>query len=122
MSGERDSNIAIAIRLMRLAVGGTLAQREAARMVAEKVTVLAEAQTAAVAKMMPWNGGRDKIRFRGLSAEGAGKPASPRPTLIWGPEHWILPRVIARNSSVCASLLVDTSSGSFRNHYHARET
>jgi hypothetical protein len=56
MSGERDSNIAIAIRLMRLAVGGTLAQREAARMVAEKVTVLAEAQTAAVAKMITGRG------------------------------------------------------------------
>src|SRR5262245_44272639 len=28
-----------------------------------------------------WNGCRDKIRFRCLSAEGAGKPTSPRPTL-----------------------------------------
>jgi len=41
---------------MRLAVGGTLAQREAARMVAEKVTVLAKAQTAAVAKMITGRG------------------------------------------------------------------
>jgi hypothetical protein len=45
------------MRLMRLAVGGgTLAQREAQRMVAEKVTMLAEAQTAAVAKMITGRG------------------------------------------------------------------
>src|SRR5215471_5592402 len=29
-----------------------------------------------------WNGCRDKIRFCCLSAEGAGKPTSPYPTLI----------------------------------------
>jgi hypothetical protein len=42
--------------LERLTVGGALAQREAQRMVAEKVTVLAEAQTAAVAKMITGRG------------------------------------------------------------------
>jgi hypothetical protein len=51
-----DSNLVVAMRLMRLAVGGALAQREAQRMVAEKVTALAEAQTAAVAKMITGRG------------------------------------------------------------------
>ena len=85
-----DSNVVVAMRLMRLAVGGALAQREAQRMVAEKVTVLAEAQMAAAAKMIT-GGCRDKIRFRCLSPEGAGKPTSPRPKLISGPKHWVLP-------------------------------
>src|SRR5215472_7826179 len=72
------------MRLMRLAAGGALAQREAQWMVAEKVTAIAEAQAAAVAKMIMGGGMvcRDKIRFRCLSAEGAGKPTSPHPTLI----------------------------------------
>ena len=51
-----DSNVVVAMRLMRLAVGGALAQREAQRMVAEKVTVLAEAQMAAAAKMITGRG------------------------------------------------------------------
>jgi hypothetical protein len=51
-----DSNVVVAMRLMRLVVGGALAQREAQRMVAEKVTVLAEAQTAAAAKMITGRG------------------------------------------------------------------
>ena len=33
-----DANVVVAMRLMRLAVGGALAQREAQRMVAEKVS------------------------------------------------------------------------------------
>src|SRR5262245_48990792 len=40
----------------RRSVGGALAQREAQRMLAEKVTALAEAQTAAVAKMITGRG------------------------------------------------------------------
>ena len=72
------------MRLMRLAVGGALAQREAQRMVAEKVTAIAEAQAAAVAKMIMGGGmaAAIKIRFRCLLAQGAGKPTSPHPTLI----------------------------------------
>jgi hypothetical protein len=38
----------MALRFMRLAKGGALAQTEAGRMVTEKVAALAEAQTAAV--------------------------------------------------------------------------
>ena len=37
-----DANIVVAMRLMRLAVGGALAQREAQRMVAEKVAAIAD--------------------------------------------------------------------------------
>ena len=77
-----DANVVVAMRLMRLAAGGALAQREAQRMVAEKVTAIAEAQAAAVAKMIMGGGmAAAKIRFRCLSAEGAGKPTSPHPTL-----------------------------------------
>ena len=47
-----DTNAVVAKRLMRLAVGGALAQREAQRMVAEKVAAIAEAQAAATTKMM----------------------------------------------------------------------
>jgi hypothetical protein len=47
-----DANVVVAVRLMRLAVGGALAQREAQRMVAEKVTAIAEAQAAATTKMI----------------------------------------------------------------------
>ena len=50
-----DANV-VAMRLMRLAVGGALAQREAQRMVAEKVTAIAEAQAAAVTKMIMGGG------------------------------------------------------------------
>ena len=51
-----DANVVVAMRLMRLAAGGALAQREAQRMVAEKVTAIAEAQAAAVAKMIMGGG------------------------------------------------------------------
>jgi hypothetical protein len=47
-----DANLVITARLMRLASGGALAQREAQRMVVEKGLTLAEAQIAAAAKMM----------------------------------------------------------------------
>jgi hypothetical protein len=46
-----DANVVVAARLMRLAVGGAPAQREAQRMVAEKVTAFAEAQVAATTFM-----------------------------------------------------------------------
>jgi hypothetical protein len=51
-----DANVVVAMRLMRLGVGGALAQREAQRMVAEKVTAIAEAQVAAVTKMIKGGG------------------------------------------------------------------
>ena len=51
-----DANAVVAMRLARLASGGGLAQREARRMVAEKVTAIAEAQMAAGAKMMMGGG------------------------------------------------------------------
>jgi hypothetical protein len=47
-----DMNVVVTMRLMRLASGGALAQREAQRMVFEKSVALAEAQLAATAKMM----------------------------------------------------------------------
>ena len=82
-----DSNVVVATRLMRLAVGGALAQREAQRMIAEKVTALAEAQTAAVAKMITGHGmaAATKSASAVYRRKGAGKPTSPRPTLITGP-------------------------------------
>ena len=45
-----------AMRLMRLAVGGALAHREAQRMVAEKVAAIAEAQAAAITKVIMGGG------------------------------------------------------------------
>jgi hypothetical protein len=47
-----DTNIVVAMRLMRLASGGALAQREAQRMIVEKGFTFAEAQFAAATKMM----------------------------------------------------------------------
>jgi len=54
------------MRLMRLAVGGALAQREAQRMVAEKVTASVEAQAAAITKMLM--GGRMAAATKSASA------------------------------------------------------
>src|SRR5262249_13519685 len=51
-----DANVVVAMRLMRLAVGGALAQREAQRMVAEKVAAIVEAQAAAITKMIVGGG------------------------------------------------------------------
>jgi len=51
-----EANVVIAMRLMRLASGGGLAQREAQRMILEKVTANAEAQMAAAMKMMTGGG------------------------------------------------------------------
>jgi hypothetical protein len=51
-----DANAVVAMRLARLARGGTLAQREARRMVAEKVAAIAEAQMAAGVKMIMGRG------------------------------------------------------------------
>jgi hypothetical protein len=47
-----DANVVVAMRLMRLASGGALAQREAQRMIIEKGLTFAEAQVAAAAKIM----------------------------------------------------------------------
>jgi hypothetical protein len=47
-----DANFVIAMRLMRLASGGALAQREMRRMVVEKGLSFTEAQLAMAAKMM----------------------------------------------------------------------
>ena len=51
-----DANIVVAMRLMRLASGGALAQREAQRMVTEKTFAIAEAQIAAASKIMMGGG------------------------------------------------------------------
>jgi hypothetical protein len=61
-----DANVVAAMRVMRLAVGGALAQREAQRMVAEKVTANAEAQAAAITKMLM--GGRMAAATKSASA------------------------------------------------------
>jgi hypothetical protein len=61
-----DANVVVAMRLMRLAVGGALAQREAQRMVAEKVTASAEAHAAAITKMLM--GGRMAAATKSASA------------------------------------------------------
>lgn len=47
-----DANVVVVMRLVRLASGGVLAQREAQRMVMEKGLAFAEAQVAAATKMM----------------------------------------------------------------------
>jgi hypothetical protein len=51
-----DANVVVATRLMRLAVGGALPQREAQRMVAEKVNAFTEAQEASTTKMIMGRG------------------------------------------------------------------
>jgi hypothetical protein len=51
-----DANLVIALRMMRLASGGALAQREAQRMILEKATAIAEAQVAAAAKLLAGSG------------------------------------------------------------------
>jgi hypothetical protein len=51
-----DANVVVAMRLLRLAPGGALAQREAQRMVVEKGLTFAEAQVAAAAKMITGTG------------------------------------------------------------------
>src|SRR5215468_7287010 len=47
-----DANVVVTMRLMRLALGGAPAQREAQRMVAEKIAASAEAQAAAITKLI----------------------------------------------------------------------
>jgi len=51
-----DANVVVTMRLMRLALGGALAQSEAQRMVAEKIAASAEAQATAMAKMLMGGG------------------------------------------------------------------
>jgi hypothetical protein len=51
MLGLEAQNV-MALRFMRLAAGGALAQSESARMVSEKMLALGEAQTAAVLTAM----------------------------------------------------------------------
>jgi hypothetical protein len=51
-----DANAVIALRLIRLASGGAVAQREAQRMIAEKAIAMAQAQTAAAAKVFMGGG------------------------------------------------------------------
>jgi len=51
-----DANVVIAMRMMRLASGGALAQREMQRMVAEKGIAIAQAQAAAAPKMVTGGG------------------------------------------------------------------
>ena len=54
-----EAQTVVALRMMRLAVGGAYAQDEAQRMVTEKIDALAEAQTAALTAMM--NGDMDHV-------------------------------------------------------------
>jgi hypothetical protein len=54
-----EAQTVVALRMMRLAVGGAHAQDEAQRMVTEKIDALAEAQTAALTAMM--NGDKDHV-------------------------------------------------------------
>ena len=51
-----DTNTVIAMRLMRLASGGALAQREAQRMIVEKGFTFAEAQLVAATRLMAGKG------------------------------------------------------------------
>jgi hypothetical protein len=51
-----EAGAVIALRSMRLAAGGALAQREAQRMVTEKMLAGVEAQTAAATAMMTGRG------------------------------------------------------------------
>jgi hypothetical protein len=51
-----EASAVISMRLMRLGTGGALAQREAQRMVTEKVMAAVEAQTAAATAMMTGRG------------------------------------------------------------------
>ena len=55
-----DANAVVAMRLMRLASGGAVAQREAQRMVTEKCLAFAQAQTAAATRMMAGVAGATK--------------------------------------------------------------
>ena len=66
-----DANVVVAMRLMRLTVGGALAQREAQRMVAEKVAAIAEAQAAAITKMIM--GGGMAAATKSASAVNSGR-------------------------------------------------
>jgi hypothetical protein len=47
-----DANAVVALRIMRIASGGTIAQREIQRMIIEKGFAMAQAQAVAAAKMM----------------------------------------------------------------------
>jgi hypothetical protein len=51
-----EASAVISMRLMRLGTGGAVAQREAQRMVTEKVVAAAEAQAAAATAMMTGRG------------------------------------------------------------------
>ncbi len=59
MAMGMEAQSVIALRLMRLAAGGARGQSEARRMVAEKMTALVEAQTAATASLM--TGGKHHV-------------------------------------------------------------
>jgi hypothetical protein len=48
----RDADVIVVMRMMRLASGGALAQRELQRMFVEKGIAIAPAQAAAAAKMI----------------------------------------------------------------------
>jgi energy-converting hydrogenase Eha subunit H len=60
-----DANVVVAMRLMRLASGGALAQREVQRMVTEKCLTFAQAQMTAATKTIA-----------GVGISGATKSAS----------------------------------------------
>jgi hypothetical protein len=57
-----DASTVIALRMMRLAAGGALAQREAQRMVTEKVAAAMSAQAAAATAVMTGRGSRSAAK------------------------------------------------------------
>ena len=78
-----DANVVVAMRLMRLASGGALAQREAQRMIAEKAITAGEAQTVAAGQdaLRSWNQGRDEIGFSCVPAKSKSKSSPLEPAL-----------------------------------------
>lgn len=66
-----EAQTVIALRMMRLAAGGALAQREAGRMVVEKGEALAKAQLAAATALASGHG----LRTAGTRAFGTYKRA-----------------------------------------------
>jgi len=69
-----EAQTVIALRMVRLAAGGALAQREAGRMVAEKAEALAKAQLAAAAALAGGRGpGRAGARAFGIYKRAVSK-------------------------------------------------
>ena len=77
----------IALRLMRLAAGGALAESEASRMIAEKVEALGEAQTAAAMATLK---GRNSRQVAGKVLRAYNKERSKKPAAAHEVSHrWL---------------------------------